>query len=77
MTLRKGKCLLADIRKKRGWTQQQLVDQLRKKPYEIDISVATISKYETNKKPIPDVTRKALALIFKRPMDDFYEYMHE
>jgi len=77
MTLRKGRCLLPDLRGKRGWTQQDVIDHLKKKPYEITISKTTLSRYETGERDIPDVTRRALALIFKRKMDDFYEYSEE
>ncbi|WP_445293266.1 helix-turn-helix domain-containing protein [Cohnella sp. 56] len=71
MSLTRGRCLLPDLRKSRGWTQKELAERL--KPY-VNVPVPSLSKYEIGDRDLPDLVRKACAIVFDVTMDDLYEY---
>lgn len=71
MPLKRGRCLLPDLRASRGWTQKELCERI--KPY-IDVPHASMSKYEREERPMPDLVRKACAIVFDVTMDDIFEY---
>lgn len=73
MALDRGECLLRDIRLKTGMTQDDLSVQLEKR-FGIEVSAKMIGHYERNRKPIKLEVLRALAVIFRKHMDDFYTW---
>lgn len=73
MALDRGECLLRDFRKKAGLTQEELSYQLLKR-FDLEVSVNMIGHYERNRKKMNIEVLRAMAIIFKRAMDDFYTW---
>lgn len=71
MPLKRGRCLLPDLREKKGWTQQDT--SIKLKPY-VKVSPQSLSKYERGVQAMPDLVRKACAIVFEVKMDDIYDY---
>ncbi|MGM0882568.1 MAG: helix-turn-helix domain-containing protein [Bacillota bacterium] len=73
MALDRGECLLREIRLKAGLTQEELSYQLHKK-FGLEVSVNMIAHYERDRKGMKIEVLRAMAIIFKRCMDDFYTW---
>ncbi|SFA91165.1 Helix-turn-helix [Cohnella sp. OV330] len=71
MPLKRGRCRLPDLRAERGWSQETTAEQL--KPY-VSVLPQSLSKYERGVQDMPDLVRKACAIVFGVHMDDLYEY---
>ena len=73
MAIDRGECLLREIRLSAGMTQEELSHQLHKR-FGLEISANMIGHYERNRKPIKLEVLRALAIILKKNMDDFYSW---
>lgn len=63
-----GKCLLADLLKKAGMTQQELALKL-------DVPKQQINKYVHNRQYMSYKTAREIAYILNCPMEDLYEWI--
>lgn len=68
MSFRVGRCLLRDLLRERGITQQQLADRL-------DMKTQQVSNYVTGQKQMSLKTAKAFAVALKCNIDDLYEFI--
>lgn len=68
MAYKVGRCLLSDILKKSGMTQQELADK-------IGVTKQQINKYVTNRQVMSIQTAKNIAFVLNCRIDDLYEWI--
>lgn len=73
MALDRGECRLQQYRLKAGLTQVQLSDQLLKR-FGLNVSDTLIGHLENNRRAMSIEILRAMSLIFKVPMDNFYTW---
>ncbi|WP_411830787.1 helix-turn-helix domain-containing protein [Paenibacillus graminis] len=66
-------CLLQPIRVKRGLTQEQLSKRIMRKTG-VNISAATISLFETNKRPMTPLQMRAVCIALRTTEAKLYEW---
>ncbi|MEZ8863361.1 helix-turn-helix domain-containing protein [Vibrio sp. 10N.247.311.51] len=64
---------IKELRKDRGWTQEDLAAQFQLRGESWGISRQTIAKIETGVKPLRDIEVVQLSLILETPIKELFE----
>lgn len=76
MALRQGRCLLSDLRRSRGMTQEQVCIAL-KKQCGVEISPSYLSRIEKGTAPVNSLQSRALCIVLDCTEEQLYNWIKD